>query len=272
WDEAIDLIAGRVRGADPRRVACYLTSRGITNEVYYVAQKAARAIGTNHVDNSARLCHAASTSAMTGTLGYGASTCSYADWLDADLLVFFGSNTPNNQPVTTKYLYHALQRGAQVAVVNTLREPGLARYWVPSIAESAMFGTRLTDHWFDVHTGGDLAFLIGVFKALLERGDEGIDRDFVRTCTNGFDAGAAAAGEAAWAALEEESGASAEDMRRFARLLIERPNAIFVWSMGLTQHLHGVQTIRALINVALARGLVGRPKRGVMPIRGHSGV
>jgi molybdopterin-dependent oxidoreductase alpha subunit len=272
WDEAIDLIADRLRETDPQRVACYLTSRGITNEVYYVAQKAARAIGTNHVDNSARLCHAASTAAMKATLGHGASTCSYTDWLDADLLVFFGSNTPNNQPVTTKYLFKAVSRGAQIAVVNTFREPGLARYWVPSIAESAMFGTRFADHWFDVHTGGDLAFLIGVFKALLELGTDGIDGAFVRDRTSGFGEAAAAADVAGWDELEAESGASPQDMRRFARLLVDRPNAIFVWSMGLTQHVHGVQTIKALINVALARGLVGRPKRGVMPIRGHSGV
>jgi predicted molibdopterin-dependent oxidoreductase YjgC len=49
-------------------------------------------------------------------------------------------------------------------------------------------------------------------------------------------------------------------------------NGIFVWSMGLTQHTHGVETIKALINVGLARGWVGREKAGMMPIRGHSGV
>ena len=43
---------------------------------------------------------------MKATLGYGASTCSYADWLHADLIVLFGSNVANNQPVTTKYLHH----------------------------------------------------------------------------------------------------------------------------------------------------------------------
>ncbi len=102
WDEALDRIGGELRGIDPQRFAMYLTSRGLTNEVYYAAQKFARFIGTNHVDNSARLCHAASTVAMKEMLGYGASTCSYTDWLRADLIVFFGSNVPNNQPVTTK--------------------------------------------------------------------------------------------------------------------------------------------------------------------------
>ena len=279
WDNALDLIAAKLRETDPQRVACYLTSRGITNEVYYVAQKAMRAIGSNHVDNSARLCHAASTAAMKTTLGHGASTCSYVDWLGADLIVFFGANTPNNQPVTTKYLHEATKRGARIAVVNTFREPGLQRYWVPSIASSAMFGTRLADDWFDVHTGGDLAFLIGVFKALTESESEsesefasGVDEAFIRDRTRGFEAARDAARAADWDALAAESGASVEDMRRFAQLLIARPNTIFVWSMGLTQHAHGVDTIRALINVGLARGLVGRPNRGLMPIRGHSGV
>ena len=56
----------RLRAVDPARAAFYLTSRGITNEVYYAAQKAARFLGTNHVDNSARLCHAASTAGDEG--------------------------------------------------------------------------------------------------------------------------------------------------------------------------------------------------------------
>jgi len=55
-----------------------------------------------------------------------------------------------------KYLYLAKKRGAKVAVVNPLREPGLEHYWVPSNIESAMFGTKVTDEFFPVHTGGDV--------------------------------------------------------------------------------------------------------------------
>jgi anaerobic selenocysteine-containing dehydrogenase len=191
WDEALDIAASHLRAIDPARAAFYLTSRGVTNESYYVAQKAARMYGSPHIDNSARLCHAASTVAMKQALGHGASTCSYADWIGADLIVFFGSNTPNNQPVTTKYLFNARNRGTQVAVVNPLREPGLERYWIPSVAESALFGTKLTDHWFAVHTGGDLAFLVGTLKALLEM--DAIDHTFVAEHTTGFEAVADAA-------------------------------------------------------------------------------
>jgi molybdopterin-dependent oxidoreductase alpha subunit len=270
WDQALDTIAAAARATRGERVAMYLTSRGITNEVYYAAQKAARFMGSNHVDNSARLCHAASTSAMRVALGYGAATCSYVDWLNADLIVLFGSNVPNNQPVTTKYLHHAKQNGAQIAIVNPYREPGLVRYWIPSIARSAVSGTALADHWFDVHTGGDSAFLLGVLRALIERG--GVDEAFVRDRTTDFDLARAVAVAESWTGIEASSGVTRKRIEEFAQLLMDRPNAVFVWSMGLTQHANGVETIKALMNVGLARGLPGRPNRGLVPIRGHSGV
>jgi molybdopterin-dependent oxidoreductase alpha subunit len=270
WDEAFGAAAEKIRSARKERFAVYVTSRGILNEHYYAAQKAARAMGTNHVDNSARLCHAASTVAMKRTLGYGATTCSYTDWIGTDLIVFFGSNTPNNQPVTMKYLYHARQRGARVAVVNPYLEPGLKRYWVPSVAESAVFGTRFADDWFAVDTGGDLAFLNGVLKVLVA--EDGVDREFVARHTKGFDEARAHVEGQSFELLEERSGSTRAEMRRFAEMLTAARNGIFVWSMGLTQHAHGVDTIQALVNVALARGWVGREKTGLMPIRGHSGV
>ena len=185
WDEALDLLASRIRATTPDRIGMYLTARGITNEVYYVAQKAARAIGTNNVDNAARVCHAPSTTALKETIGVAATTCSYRDVIDSDLIVLFGSDVANGQPVFMKYLYLAKKRGAKVAVVNPLREPGLERYWVPSNVESAMFGTQITDEFFPVHTGGDVAFVNGVLKHLLAKG--GVDRQFVTGHTVGFD-------------------------------------------------------------------------------------
>lgn len=270
WDEAYAAAAEKIRAAKPERFAVYLTSRGILNEHYYAAQKAARAMGTNHVDNSARLCHAASTAAMKNTLGCGATTCSYRDWIGARLVVFFGSNTPNNQPVTMKYLYHARQAGTKVAVVNPYTEPGLESYWIPSVPESAIFGTKMADEWYAVDTGGDLAFLNGVFKVLVS--EKWVDREFITNSTVGFEEARESVQNQDWELLERTSGTTRAEMRRFAGMLRAAGGGIFVWSMGLTQHAHGVDTIRALINVALAVGWVGREKCGLMPIRGHSGV
>ncbi len=64
WDEAYDRIAARIKSTTPDRTAYFVTSRGVTNEIYYMSQKAARALGTNNVDNAARLCHSPSGAAM----------------------------------------------------------------------------------------------------------------------------------------------------------------------------------------------------------------
>jgi molybdopterin-dependent oxidoreductase alpha subunit len=270
WDEAHGMLAEKLRTLDPARIGFYLTSRGITNETYYVAGKVARFLGTNNVDNSARVCHAPSTAAMKQTIGVSASTVSYKDWIGADLICFIGSDVANNQPVTMKYLYYAKRQGTKVAVVNPYREPGMVRYWVPSVTESALFGTKICDEFFSVNTGGDLAFLNGVLKHLVANG--GVDAAFIQDHTIGFADAAAAVSAQQWELLERSSGASRDDMARFARLLTENRNVIFVWSMGVTQHRHGTDNVKAIVNLALARGSIGREHAGLMPIRGHSGV
>lgn len=270
WDEALNLAAERATATNPDRMAFYLTSRGLTNEAYYVAQKVARFFGTNNVDNSARICHAPSTVALKQSLGVAASTCSYRDWIGSDLLVFFGSNTPNNQPVTMKYIYYAKQQGARVVVINPYREPGFERYWIPSVTESALFGTKIADAFFEVHTGGDKALIAGVIKHLIERG--WVDQSFIDQYTGGFAELKSALESYSWESLEAASGSGRDQMLRLAGMLGEARNAIFVWSMGITQHDDGVSNVRAIIDLALARGFIGRPKSGLMPIRGHSGV
>ncbi|MCG5218321.1 FdhF/YdeP family oxidoreductase [Streptosporangium sp. KLBMP 9127] len=267
WDDALDLAAGRVRGA---RLGAYLTSRGMPNENYFAAQKAVRALGTNSIDNAARICHSPSTVALKQAIGAAATTCSYTDWIGSDLIVFIGSNPSNNQPVAMKYLYHAKKAGTRVAMVNAYREPGMDKYWVPSNMESAVFGTKITDHFFGVHIGGDIGFLNGVLKHLVE--NDWLDKVFIDEHTRGFEETRRSVAELSWESLEALSGSTRQEMYELARLLGEARSAVLVWSMGITQHAHGEDNVRAIVNLALARGFVGRDHCGLMPIRGHSGV
>ena len=270
WDEAIALAVEGLKATDPHRIAWYLTSRGLTNEAYYAHQKVARFFGTNHVDTSARICHAPSTAALSATVGCAATTCSYTDLMGTDLLVLVGTNIANNQPVATKYLYYAKRRGTKVLVVNPYFEPGLKRYWVPSVPKSALFGTRFADDFFPVHVGGDIPFFYGVLKHLIENG--WVDREFIATRTAGWDAAAAKTTGLSWESLEQGSGLTRRDMYRFAESFGKAQSAVIVWSMGITQHRYGSDNVRAIVNLQLAKGNVGRPNTGLMPIRGHSGV
>ena len=256
----------------PDRFALYLTARGLTNESYYVAQKVARFLGhPQHRQRRARLPRAVDRRAEAAARRRARRPCSYTDVIGTDLVVLFGSNVANAQPVFMKYLYLARKHGAKVVVVNPLREPGLERYWVPTNVESALFGTKMADEFFPVHTGGDVAFLERCAEGAARRRAQSTTvraraHDRLRRRRRG------GRPRADCDDLERPSGATRDDMERFARLYAAAPAAVLVWSMGITQHEHGADNVAAIVNLALARGNVGRPGAGLMPIRGHSGV
>lgn len=270
WDEAYARMAKKIRATDPKRWAMFVTSRGVTNEVYYMAQKTARFLGTNNVDNAARLCHAPSTAAMKSAVGVAATTCSYSDWYGTDLIIFFGANPANDQPVTTKYLHEAKQQGTKVVLVNPYFEPGMKRYWVPSTASSAVFGTDIADYWFPVSTGGDIAFIYGVLKIIFANNWH--DEKFARDYAVGIAELRQQAEALDWAVLEEQSGLKRASMQEFAELIHQANTAVLVWSMGITQHAFGANAVQMVLNLGLTKGFVGRDKCGLMPIRGHSSV
>ncbi|WP_209971431.1 FdhF/YdeP family oxidoreductase [Paenibacillus eucommiae] len=276
WDEALDYTARKIQAIDPKQLAFYLTARGITNESYYAAAKVARFLGTNNIDNASRICHSPSKTALKRSIGVGASTCNYKDWIGTDVLVFWGSVAANNQPVSTKYMYAAKRKGTKIIVINPYSEPSMEQYWIPSIAESALFGTKLADDVYQVNIGGDIAFMNGVMKHWFAMEEQipgsAIDHAFVQAHTNGFETLRAHVTQQEWTTLEQSSGLTRERMREFAELLAVAGSAVFVWSMGLTQHRHGTDNISQVANLALLRGFLGREHCGLMPIRGHSGV
>ncbi|GEN30826.1 molybdopterin-dependent oxidoreductase alpha subunit [Cerasibacillus quisquiliarum] len=276
WDEALDTISNKMKALNPKQYAFYLTSRGITNEVYYTAAKVARFLGTNNIDNASRICHSPSKTALNRSLGIGASSCNYKDWIGTDVLLFWGSVAANNQPVSTKYMYAAKRKGTKIIIINPYYEPSMEKYWIPSVAESALFGTKIADDIYQVNIGGDIAFMHGIMKHwfLMEKEKKGsaINHDFVQKHVNHYDALREKVMSYDWETLEKSSGLSRKRMKELAELLAHAKSAVFVWSMGLTQHRFGTDNISQVANLALLRGFIGREHCGLMPIRGHSGV
>lgn len=276
WDDALDRIAKKIKGVDPKQLAMFLTARGMTNESYYVAGKVARFLGTNNIDNSSRICHSPSKTALKRSIGVGASTCSYSDWIGTDVLLFWGSVAANNQPVSTKYMYAAKRKGTKIIVINPHHEPSMDNYWIPSIPESALFGTKLADDVYQVNIGGDIAFMNGIMKHWfeMEKRERGsaIDHRFVNEHSQGYTPLRRHVEKQSWDVLVKSSGISKSRMEELAKLLARSKSGVFVWSMGLTQHRFGTDNISQVANVAMLQGFLGRKNCGLMPIRGHSGV
>lgn len=276
WDKALDMIASKIKSIDPKQYAFYLTSRGITNESYYVAAKTARFLGTNNIDNASRICHSPSKTALTRSVGIGASSCNYKDWIGTDVLLFWGSVAANNQPVSTKYMYAAKRKGTKIIIVNPYHEPSMDNYWIPSIPESALFGTQIADDVYQVNIGGDIAFMHGIMKHWFDMEEKeygsAIDHEFVNKHVNNLNDLREKVTTYDWEQLEKSSGLSRKRMIELAELLANSKSAVFVWSMGLTQHRFGTDNVSQVANLALLRGFLGREHCGLMPIRGHSSV
>ncbi|XQY90157.1 FdhF/YdeP family oxidoreductase [Metabacillus sp. HB246100] len=276
WDEAMDIIAKKMKQLDPKQYGFYLTSRGITNESYYVAAKVARFLGTNNIDNASRICHSPSKTALKRSIGVGASTANYQDWFGTDVLLFWGSVASNASPVSTKYMLEAKKRGAKIIVVNPYKEPALDKYWIPSNMESALFGTKLADDFYQVNIGGDIAFMHGIMKHWFEMEEKeygsAINHEFVQQHVNGYDELKETVMQQSWEEIVKSSGVSRERIAELAVLLANSKNAVFAWALGLTMHSFATDNISQVANLALLRGYLGRKYNGLMPFRGHSSV
>src|SRR5439155_1627390 len=103
--------------------------------------------------------------------------------------------------------------------------------------------------------------------------EKGWVRDtFVADHTTGFEALRESIEHEPWEELERQSGLRRKAMFDFAEMYSRARTAVFVWSMSITHHRFGVDNVKAIVNLGLAGGIVGRAKCGLMPIRGHSGV
>lgn len=276
WDEAMNTIASKMKELNPKQYAFYLTSRGITNESYYVAAKVARYLETNHIDNASRICHSPSKSAMKRSVGVGASTCNYQDWLGTDVLVFWGSVASNSSPVSTKYMMEAKKRGTKIIVINPYREPAMENYWVPSVVESALFGTELADEFYEVNIGGDIALMHGVMKHWFDLEEENvgsaINHEFVNEHVNNYEDLKANVQSQNWDEIIESSGIDKARIIELSNSLAKAKTGVMVWALGLTMHKHATDNISQVSNLALLRGWLGGKNKGLMPLRGHSSV
>jgi molybdopterin-dependent oxidoreductase alpha subunit len=269
WDEAMELAGLALRGSSPDEVFFYASGRS-SNEAAFLLQLVARAFGCRHVHNCSSYCHAASGVALSEVYGSGTASVVLEDLAKTDLVLLAGANPASNHPRLITELVRLRRRGGSVIVVNPLRELGLERFRVPSDPRSLLFGSEVAALYLQPHVGGDVALFQALLKGVIESG--AVHGAFVADHTTGFDAVRRDALEVSWDDLVARCGVPREAIDDAARRIAGAPNGILAWSMGLTHHEHGVDNVMALANLALARGWLGRPGNGLLPIRGHSNV
>ena len=269
WEDALGIAADALRAAPPHEVFFYGSGRS-SNEGAFLMQLVARAYGTPNVHNCSFYCHSASGVALADVYGSGTGSLVLEDLARADLAVVAGANPASNHPRLITQLVNLRRRGGKVLVINPLRELGLERFRIPSDWRSFLFGSRVSDLYLQPHVGGDIALFKALLRGLLDK--DALDHTFLAEHTSGFDAVRDDAMATSWETLVHASGVSRAAINSAVDLLARARCGIFLWAMGLTHHAHGTDNVLALANVALARGFLGRPGAGLLPIRGHSNV
>jgi len=277
WAEAFDVIAEALKARPSPDEAIFYTSGRASNEAAFLYQLFVRQYGSNNLPDCSNMCHESSGAALSETIGVGKGTVTLEDIETTDCLLIMGQNPGTNHPRMLTSLEKMVQNGGEIIAVNPLDETGLKAFAHPQ-KPSGIFGrgTSLRSTHLPVRLNGDLAFLKGMIKAILDLDAKApgsvVDQVFINQHTRGFDAFRHAADAVEWREIEEASGLEETSIRRVADRFALAGEAITCWAMGLTQHHNAVETIREIVNLHLLTGKIGRPKSGVCPVRGHSNV
>lgn len=270
WQWAVDYTVSRVRDTVPDRSFFYSSGRS-SNEAGFVLQLLARLYGTNNVNNCSYYCHQATGVGLSSSIGTGTATVDLEDLHRCDLVFIIGANPASNHPRLIHKLKACRERGGDVIVINPAKEPGLLRFAVPkSPASLILGGTEIASDYLQPRIGTDLALLKGIAKAVIDMKRH--DQDFIERHTLGFTPFFDNIETTAWSDIENVCGVARADIERVARRYAQSERTIFAWGMGVTHHLHGVENVEAIANLALLRGMLGKPGAGLLPLRGHSNV
>jgi molybdopterin-dependent oxidoreductase alpha subunit len=277
WRDAFALVGATLRGLDDPNGAAFYTSGRLGNEATFLYQLWAREFGTNNLPDCSNMCHEASGRALQAALGTGKGTCDLKDWESTDALFIMGVNAASNAPRMLTALAEAHDRGAQIVHVNPLVEAAATRTIIPhDFTDMALNkSTRTSTLNLQVRIGGDMAFLRGLAKAVLEQArtdPKALDREFIDRHTTGFEAYRELCEKTPWEEIERQSGLTRDAILKAARVYGEADRSIISWCLGVTQHEHGCDTVREIVNVLLLRGNLGREGAGPSPVRGHSNV
>ncbi len=258
WSDACDRIAQewmRIKeqhGTDA--LATISSSRG-TNEENYLFGKFMRCvIGSNHIDNCARVCHSATVTGMMETLGASAATNSIQDVEAANLLLVVGANPTESHPVVGARIKQAMRRGVPLIVVD------------PRRTELA----QLADLHLQLHPGTNVALLNGLGHVIVK--EHLVDQAFVGERTEGFEEWVKTVEACEPERTAQITGVPAHLVAQAARLYATSGASMALHGLGMTEHRWGSHGVMALVNLALATGNIGKPGTGINPLRGQNNV
>ena len=259
WEETYAFIVERWKRildeSGPDAIGTITSSRS-TNELNYLGSKLMRAVvGTNNVDNCARVCHSATVKGMMKVFGAGAGTNSLGDIDVTDLLLASGCNPLHGHPVTGSRIKRARKRGMKLIVADPI-ETDFA---------------KMADIHLQLRPGTNVALFQGLAHIILRDGLEASPK-WMETRTENLEPFKEMVREMTPERCSELTTIPIETLEAAAKLYASVDAAMSVHGLGMTEHSHGSEGVMALASLALLTGNVGRPGTGINPLRGQNNV
>ncbi|NCJ04930.1 molybdopterin-dependent oxidoreductase [Synechococcales cyanobacterium C] len=257
WDTALNIIVEqiqRVRDTHGADALCMYGSGQFVTEDYYTAQKLWKGcLGTNNFDANSRLCMSSAVSGYIQSLGSDGPPCTYEDLELTDCAFLIGTNTAECHPIVFNRLrkHHKNNPAVQMIVVDPRETP---------TAQAA-------DLHLAIHPGTDIDLLNGIAYLLLAWGK--CDRPFIANHTTGFDAFAEVVRHYPPEVVAKRCGISVSDLETAARIWEGAERVLSLWSMGINQSSEGTAKVRAIINLHLLTGQIGKPGAGPFSLTGQ---
>ncbi|PWQ96492.1 formate dehydrogenase subunit alpha [Leucothrix pacifica] len=258
WDEALDFAADglkKILKENGGEALAGLGSAKGSNEEAYLFQKLIRTgFKTNNVDHCTRLCHASSVIALLEGVGSGAVSNPMGDVSNADVIIITGANPTVNHPVGASWMKNAIKNGTKLILLDPRRSEL----------------TRHATHHVAFKPASDVALLNAMMHVIIK--EDLTDKAFIESRTENYEELAAHLESYSPEAMEPVCGIKADKIREIARLYATADNAMILWGMGVSQHIHGTDNVRCLISLCMITGQIGREGTGLHPLRGQNNV
>lgn len=276
WEEAFNKVGNHLNALNNPDEAVFYTSGRTTNEAAFLYQLFVREFGTANLPDCSNMCHEASGSALSETLGIGKGSVTLDDLYKAEVVMVIGQNPATNHPRMLTALEKCKKNGGKIIAVNPLPEAGLIKFTNPQNPIKLLTGgTKIADVFVPITINGDVAFIKAILLKLLEKEEQSgnvFDKVFIEEFTDGYDAFITDLKTYDFDECLQASGVTKETFNEAFNLILNNNKIIICWAMGLTQHENAVDNIRELVNLLLLKGSIGKEGAGTCPVRGHSNV
>jgi formate dehydrogenase alpha subunit len=253
WEEALHFVAEKLQEVKEKYGAqsiAGISSSRATNEENYLFQKWMRAcIGTNHIDNGARLSNGSSLYGMMASIGSGAMTHSMEDVVKSDLVLIVGADVDDDNLIFGNKMREAMRLNNTKVILVDPRKTSWEKW---------------ANLWIRPLPGTDVAWINGLIRLLT--GKEAVCRESIKSKTEGFEKMQAALNRFDSTFVEKATGIPSSELETMANLYAAAKKRAIVFGSGVTQHANGVEIVKALCNLALLTGETGEGGGGIYPL------